>query len=93
MSMIRLSRTTMFTLAAGLLATLMIGCSSDKPILIDQVRGNPAPEMQTIAHTPDQRKNEHAIVKNYNKRQIGDDIDAILLLDRPVRLSPYVMPQ
>jgi hypothetical protein len=83
----------MLTLAAGILATFLIGCESEKPILIDQVRKNPTPEMETIARTHDQRKNDHAIVKDYNERQIGDDIDAILLMDRPVRLSPYVLPQ
>lgn len=93
MSMIRLSRTTLFTLTAGLLATFLIGCSSEKPILIDQVRRNPTPEMETIARTHDQRLNEHAVVRNTNLRQIGDDIDAILLLNRPVRLTPYVIPQ
>lgn len=93
MSMIRLSRTTLFSFAAGLVALLMVGCSSDKPILIDQVRANPTPEMQTIARTRNQRLNEHAVVRNTNRRQILDDIDAILLLDRPVRLTPYVIPQ
>lgn len=93
MSMIRLPRTALFSLAAGLLATTLIGCSSEKPILIDEVRRNPTPEMDTIARTYDDRKNDHAVVKNTNLRQIGDDIDAILLLNRPVRLTPYVIPQ
>lgn len=91
--MIRLKRTALMLITAGTATLALIGCESDKSVLIDEIRKNPTPEMNTIAHTHNDRKNKHAVVRNANIRQIGDDLDAILLLDRPVRLSPYVIPQ
>jgi hypothetical protein len=91
--MIRLSRTAILFMAAAVSTLTLVGCESNKAILIDEVRKNPAPEMETISRTYDDRKNEHAVTQNINHRQIADDIDAILLLNRPVRLSPYVIPQ
>lgn len=91
--MIRCTRTAMMIITAGMATLALNGCESDKSVLIDEIRRNPTPEMETIARTHNDRLNNHAVVRNSNLRQIGDDIDAILLLDRPVRLSPYVIPQ
>ena len=91
--MIRLPRTAMMITAAGITVMAFVGCESDKNLMINGIRRNPSPEMQTISRTPDNRKNDHAVIRNINGRQISDDIDALLLLDRPSRLTPFVTPQ
>jgi hypothetical protein len=80
---------------AGLLSLTSLvftgGCSSE--ITADDVRGDPTPELESMAFTSEERKSIHARTFNTQFRQIPDDIDEILLLDRPVRFSPrYPIP-
>jgi len=91
--MIRLPRTAIMILAAGITTITFVGCESNKYLRINEIRKNPSPEMNTMARTSDNRKNDHAVLHNINARQISDDIDALLLLDRPSRLTPFVIPQ
>lgn len=69
------------------------GCSSKpRKMTPEYVRGHLSPEMSGLARTKEDRKNEWARTSNTNLRQIPDDVDSILLMDRPVRMSPYVIP-
>lgn len=70
------------SLAAG-------GCSQE--ITGDTIRANMTPELQSLAHTPEQNKNRVAITIDTNMRSIWDDVLSILLLDRPARLNRYPM--
>lgn len=82
---------TLLLLSLVVFAAALLGCQSDG-ITAKSVRKDMSPEMKSIALMHEQRKNVHARTKNTNKRQIWDDIDSILLLDRPVRLSEYPIP-
>jgi hypothetical protein len=66
------------------------GCS--QKVTARSVRSNMTPELQSIAHMSEQRKNRTARTMHTNMRQIWDDLDAILMLERPVRLSEYPIP-
>lgn len=75
-------------------ATLLLGGCSSQPENVSPswVRSNLTPELQSIAHSPEQRKNVHARVYDTNLRQVWDDLDMILLLDRPSQMSKYPIP-
>ena len=79
--------------ALGVCALALCGCNAsqqaDRQITAEYVRNNMSPELESIAETPAQRANRHARVDNTNLRQIPDDIDMLLLRDRPVWLSWY----
>lgn len=81
----------MLTLAACAL-TLWTAVGCQKQITADGVRGDMSPGLNSIAESNQQRKNRHARTFDTNLRQIPDDIDTLLLLERPVRMSPYVIP-
>ncbi len=66
------------------------GCSHQ--ITADSVRSNMSPEMETMAQTSEQRKNEVARAVDTNLRQLNNDWDSFWLLDRPLRLSMYPVP-
>jgi hypothetical protein len=88
-------KTSARMIVAGLLslASLVLsgGCSSD--ITANDVRFDPTPELESMAFTSEERRSIHARMLNTQFRQIPDDIDEILLLDRPVRFSPrYPIP-
>lgn len=71
------------------------GCSSAPEtdrVTVDTLRDNMTPEMQGVGLSPDQRRNRHIRTVNTSLRQVWDDLDEILLLDRPSRMSPYPIP-
>jgi len=74
-----------------LLAVALVGCKSNE-ITAKSVRSNMSPDLESIAEMREQRKNTHARTINTNWRQLWDDLDHILLLDHPVRLSEYPIP-
>lgn len=74
--------------AAVLGAGLLLGACSQA----DKVRANMSPELETIARTPEQRKNMVARSLDTNFRELNDDWDHIWLLDEPLHLSPYPIP-
>lgn len=51
-----------------------------------------SPELKGIAHTPKELRYEHRRTKDTDMRQIWDDIDTIMLLNRPGRMSAYPIP-
>ena len=77
-------------LLVGLLS--VCGGCGKKLITGKYARSHPSPELQTLAHTKELRKNMHARTHDTNLRQILDDLDAILLIERPVQLSKYPVP-
>lgn len=84
-----------WSLLAGvsMVACLLFGgaCSRDT-ITASMIRQDMSPEMESMALTHGQRLNRRAKVWDVNARQIWDDIDVILLEDRPLRLSRYPVP-
>ena len=83
--------------AVGLLAVCMLfalvagGCNKDK-VTADDVRDHMSPELKSMAMTNEQRKNAHARTIDTTLRQTWDDLDMILLLDKPVKLTRYPVP-
>jgi hypothetical protein len=77
----------------GLIAALTLagGCGSDQ-ITAKSVRKDMSPELMSLAHQREQRRNMYARTLDTNKRQIWDDLDRILLMNRPSRLSEYPVP-
>ena len=72
------------------LATM--GCNNHSMHELETVLSDMNPGFETIALTHDQRVLRHARTFNTNQRQIKDDLDMILLIDRPLRMSPYPIP-
>lgn len=71
---------------------LVVGGCGNKQIDAKYARKHPSPELQSIAHMAEQRKNRRARTHDTNLRQIWDDIDMILMVERPVWLSEYPIP-
>ena len=84
-------RTGMIVAAGLMLASLACGCSSDR-VTAAGVRSNMSPELESVAMTSEQRKNVHARAIDTTMRQIWDDLDTLLLIDRPIRLTRYPLP-
>ena len=84
-----------FAWAGALLlaASMMIvgGCASDE-ITPSSVRKHMTPELNTIAMTREQRRNNTVRSVNTTLRQIPDDWDRFWLVEDPVRLSVYPIP-
>ena len=70
------------------IAVAGLGCSSDK-ITAESVRADMSPELETVAMTHEQRMNRMARTVDTETRQIVDDWDMMLLLERPVRNTWY----
>jgi hypothetical protein len=89
-----LSNKRMLWSLAGVLAISMVGGCNNGPdrITADDVRDDMSPELQTMALTREQHKNQIARSIDTTLRQFWDDVDVVLLLDRPVRLSRYQIP-
>ena len=67
------------------------GCTH-APYELETVLSDMSPGFETVAHSHDQRVLRHARTLNTHQRQFNDDLDMILLLDRPLRMSPYPIP-
>lgn len=77
--------------ALVLFAGLGLGGCSDR-ITAEGTRWNMSPELSTMAMTKEQRKNMQARSLDTTMRQINDDIDFLLLLDKPSKLTIYPVP-
>ncbi len=70
-----------------------IGCGrSSSKVTAMSVHGDMSPELESIALTPGQRRNQVLRSADTDLRQVADDTMGILLLDRPSRMSPYPVP-
>ncbi|MCX5662114.1 MAG: hypothetical protein NTW19_20755 [Planctomycetota bacterium] len=74
--------------SAGLLS---LGGCSDR-ITAEGVRWNMSPELQGMANTPDQRKNTQARSMDTTMRQFNDDMDMVLMINKPSHLTIYPVP-
>lgn len=75
-----------------LLAALLLAGGGCTEINAINTRADMSPELMGIASTPDQRYNAWARATNTDMRQIHDDWDRIWLIDKPLMLSPYPVP-
>ena len=75
-------------LALGLLT--VAGCSNK--FTAKTARKNISPSLDTLSLTPEQRKNRHARTVDVNLRQVNEDVDRLLLLDRSTMLNRNPMP-
>ena len=83
------------SLALAFVMLVGVGCQSapsDGRVTADSVRRNLSPEMVSMAYNQEQLDNIHARTFDTNLRQIPDDIDAILLFDRPGWMTIYPVP-
>ena len=81
-----------FFVAALTSMSVLGGCSSDEGFTSKTARKNLSPAMETLALSKEQRKNRSAYTTDVNLRQLNDDWDSILLLDRPMYLTRSPMP-
>ena len=79
-------------LLCGVVSLLAVlgGCSNN--VTVKSVRKDPSPGLDALARSIEQRHNDRIRIFDTNKRQIWDDIDYLLLLDRPSRSSRYPVP-
>ncbi|MBI1368038.1 MAG: hypothetical protein GC162_05225 [Planctomycetes bacterium] len=66
--------------------------SGPKKITANDVWWDMSPELESVAETHAERTTRHARMLDTNGRQVWDDLDRILLLDRPTHLSLYSVP-
>jgi hypothetical protein len=90
--MLKQTRLAFFAVVGLTLLMTAGGCSDNKNVTASDIRHHMSPELQSIAHTKEQRKNREARTMDTDLRQVWDDFDTLLLLDRPVRLSRYPIP-
>jgi len=69
-----------------------MGCNNHAMHELDDVLSDMSPGFETIALSHDQRMLRHARTLNTHQRQFNDDLDMVLLIDRPLRMSPYPIP-
>ncbi len=75
------------TIPALCVATTMVGCSR-----VDGYRLDPSPEARNMGETDDEIANKTTITFDTNFRNMTDDLGRLLMLDRPSRLGPKMMP-
>ncbi|MEX0744229.1 MAG: hypothetical protein WD118_01395 [Phycisphaeraceae bacterium] len=76
--------------ALVMLTLVFAGCHS--PTSAAGVRANYSPELHSTARSFEQHQNNEARTIDTNLRGFWDDGSRLLLLDRPLRLSPYPIP-
>jgi hypothetical protein len=83
-------KSSRYMLALGVLALgfISVGCQSDK-ITAASVRANPSPDLTSVALNREQMDNRSARAMDTTMRQVWDDFDAIMFLDKPMRLTKY----
>lgn len=82
------------SLGIGLVAGVLVfgGCSSDQLFTSKHAKKNISPAMELMAQTKEQRKNRTAYTFDVNFRQLNDDVDSVLLLERPMQMHRAPMP-
>lgn len=64
----------------------------DSEITAKKVRADMSPALTNFATDDQESQNRRARTIDHNTRQIWDDIEMILLLERPVRMTKYPLP-
>lgn len=88
----KLSSQTLPLLALAVGATLLLGTSGCAATKAERIRANYTPYLDSVAFNSEQDRNTQARVIDHNTRNIWDDLNKILLLDEPSRLSAYYIP-
>lgn len=83
---------TLLAVLGLVLLTTAGGCKDNKKVTASDVRSHMSPELQSITYTREQRRNRVARTVDTDLRQVWDDIDRVLMLDRPLHLSRYPIP-
>jgi len=71
---------------------LVVAAGCNKTITAETARKNLSPNLNRMALTREQRLNKHAWTADIERRQLEDDVDNILMIDRPGRLTRYPVP-
>ncbi|MFW6060123.1 MAG: hypothetical protein ACODAQ_08070 [Phycisphaeraceae bacterium] len=81
--------------AAMLLGSLLLasGCSSNGEITAADVRHNWSPELTTLTLSAEQHRVREWRTYDTNLRQVHDDLARLLLTERPLGLTPYIIPE
>ena len=77
----------LLALAACVLFLPSAGCTKT-----ERIRANYTPYLDSTAYNSEQDRNTQARVIDHNTRGIWDDLNRLLLLDQPSRLTPYTIP-
>ena len=75
-------------LAGGTLLIGTAGCATKA----QRIRANYTPYLDSTAYNVEQDRNRQARVIDHNTRGIWDDLNRILLLNEPSRLTYYTIP-
>ncbi len=78
--------------ATVLVAMTVLAGGCQQEITGERVRSDISPELQSLTLTEQQRQNQIARTVDTNLRQLINDFDELLLLDRPARLSRWPVP-
>jgi hypothetical protein len=71
------------------LAAASVGCTANPAQdQLDDIRWSPSPETSTLNETHSDVHNQIAETTDSNLRMLNRDLGAMLLLDRPSRLTP-----
>lgn len=76
--------------AAMTVAALLGGCN--KTITAATVRKDVSPSLKTSIRTKEQQRNRTKWINDVDSRQFEDDLEGLLLIDRPSYLTPYPLP-
>lgn len=68
------------------------GLGGDDELTEDDILSDMSPELDQLAETPGEVRIRHARTLDTSGRQAWDDLDRILMLDRPRRLSMMPVP-
>ncbi len=74
-----------------LAVSLLSGCGK-KLITSKTARKNVSPSLKTSLRTAEQQRNRTKWIDDVDARQFEDDLEAIFLIERPSRLTPYPIP-
>ncbi len=64
----------------------------DSELSLRKIRSNPSPELKGMANNHWYNKNIEAITRDVNRRQLSDDVNTVLFLTEPSKMSYYVVP-
>lgn len=79
-------------LALAIGATLLLGTSGCAATKAERIRANYTPYLDSTAKNAEQDRNTQARVIDHNTRSIWDDLNRILLLDKPSHANIYYIP-
>lgn len=85
-------RSTTSAMLGGFVALAFLGGCAQENLQHTKIRTNLTPELQTLNRRPVEVRSEMSLVINSDWRQFWDDAQRAMLLDRPSRLSPIVIP-